>query len=386
MHYESEIENMSRKKIFSGKKLKAARMYRGKTIEQLAQESNINKKDVLAFEEDKYKPVVENEMKLSNTLKFPREYFFENDNIKVIVESTHIRPESPIPRVEEISYKEKLVMTHKLISFIEGYIRFPEMNIPDDLSKYDDMEELATKVRRFWELGDGPIGNMVSLLEANGISISAMNVDKKGALSFTQKQSIERNPRYLISLGNDRKSATIRNYDLAYELAYIVSVEAGISSKKFSKDEFACAFLLPKEAFFVDLANVNEIQDYVELKKKWIVPISAMVLRSYQIGVINYKKYMYLIKEMEKQGWLKKEPLDDNIKCPNPALLKKSVEMIIDNKIMTGTGLVENLADSGLSLYADDIELLLGLKEGMLSPKVNAKKSNVTKVNFKNKK
>ena len=26
-------------------------MYRGKTIEQLAQESNINKKDVLAFEE-----------------------------------------------------------------------------------------------------------------------------------------------------------------------------------------------------------------------------------------------------------------------------------------------------------------------------------------------
>ena len=377
---------MSRKKIFSGKKLKAARMYRGKTIEQLAQESNINKKDVLAFEEDKYKPVVENEMKLSNTLKFPREYFFENDNIKVIVESTHIRPESPIPRVEEISHKEKLVMTHKLISFIEGYIRFPEINIPDDLSKYDDMEELATKVRRFWELGDGPIGNMVSLLEANGISISAMNVDKKGALSFTQKQSIERNPRYLISLGNDRKSATIRNYDLAYELAYIVSVEAGISSKKFSKDEFACAFLLPKEAFFEDLANVNEIQDYVELKKKWIVPISAMVLRSYQIGVINYKKYMYLVKEMEKQGWLKKEPLDDNIKCPNPTLLKKSVEMIIDNKIMTGTGLVENLGDSGLSLYPDDIELLLGLKEGMLSPKVNAKKSNITKVNFKNKK
>ena len=27
---------------------------------------------------------------------------------------------------------------------------------------------------------------------------------------------------------------------------------------------------------------------------------------------------MYLIKEMEKQGWLKKEPLVfDNIKCPN---------------------------------------------------------------------
>jgi DNA-binding XRE family transcriptional regulator len=66
---------MSRKKIFNGKRLKAARTYRGKTIDVLAKEANINKKDILAFEEDKYKPVVENELKISNTLNFPREYF-----------------------------------------------------------------------------------------------------------------------------------------------------------------------------------------------------------------------------------------------------------------------------------------------------------------------
>ncbi|MDK2586479.1 XRE family transcriptional regulator [Romboutsia sedimentorum] len=377
---------MSRKKIFNGKRLKAARTYRGKTIDVLAKEANINKKDILAFEEDKYKPVVENELKISNTLNFPREYFFQHDDIKVIVESTHIRPESPIPRVEEISYKEKLVMTHRVVSVIEEYIKFPEMKIADDLSKYDDMEELATKVRRNWGLGDGPIGNMLSLLESNGIIVSGLNVDKRGALSFTQKQSVERNSRYLVSLGNDKKSATIRNYDLAYELGYIVSTEIGMSSKNFSKDEFACAFLLPKETFFEDLANVNEINDYVELKKKWIVPISAMVLRAYQLEVINYKKYMYLMREMEKQGWLKKEPLDENIKATSPALLKKSVEMLIDNKVMTREGLVETVADSGISLYAEDIEMLLGLKEGMLSPKVNNKKNNVTKVNFKNRK
>ena len=377
---------MSRKQIFSGKRLKTARMYRGKTIEMLASEASINKKDILAFEEDKYKPVAENVMKLSNTLKFPKEYFFQNDDIRVMVESTHIKPESRIPRVEEISYKEKLVMTHKLISVIENYIKFPEMKIADNLTQYDDMDELATKVRRAWGLGDGPIGNMLSLLEVNGIAISGMNVDRKGALSFTQKQSIDRNSRYLISLGNDKKSATIRNFDLAYELGYIVSVEAGISSKKFSKDEFACAFLLPKEAFFEDLENVNELNDYVELKKKWIVPISAMILRAYQLDVINYKKYMYLMREMEKQGWLTKEPLDDNIKATSPALLKKSVEMIIDNTIMTKEGFVDNLSNYGLSLYEEDVESLLGLKEKMLTPKSNMKKDNVTKVNFKKKK
>lgn len=375
---------MSKKRVFNGKRLKTARIYRGKTIDQLAQETKINKKDILAFEEEKYKPIIENEMKFANYLKFPREYFFQNDNIKVVVESTHIRPESPIPRVEEISYKEKLIMTHKLMSFIEGYIKFPKMNLPNNLNRNDDIETLASKLREHWNLKNGPIGNMVTLLEINGIVISSINIDKKGAMSFTQKQSVDKVSRYLISLGNDKKSATIRNFDLAYELAYIVANEANIQLKKFSKDEFACAFLLPRNEFLNDLDNVEELDDYINLKKKWIVPISAMILRAYDLGKINYKKYMYLMKEMDKKGWLKKEPLDENIKATSPVLLKKSVDMLMDNSIMNSKTLVDNLSSCGLSIYPEEIELLLGLKEGKLANKSN-NKNNITNVNFKNK-
>ena len=375
---------MSKKRVFNGKRLKTARIYRGKTIDQLAQETKINKKDILAFEEEKYKPIIENEMKFANYLKFPREYFFQNDNIKVVVESTHIRPESPIPRVEEISYKEKLIMTHKLMSFIEGYIKFPKMNLPNNLNRNDDIETLASKLREHWNLKNGPVGNMVTLLEINGIVISNINIDKKGAMSFTQKQSVDKVSRYLISLGNDKKSATIRNFDLAYELAYIVANEANIQLKKFSKDEFACAFLLPRNEFLNDLDNVEELDDYINLKKKWIVPISAMILRAYDLGKINYKKYMYLMKEMDKKGWLKKEPLDENIKATSPVLLKKSVDMLMDNSILNSKTLVDNLSNCGLSIYPEEIELLLGLKEGKLANKSN-NKNNITNVNFKNK-
>ena len=163
----------------------------------------------------------------------------------------------------------------------------------------------------------------------------------------------------LVSLGNDKKSATIRNYDLAYELAYIVSTEANIQSKKFSKDEFACAFLMPKETFLQDLKMVNELEDYVELKKKWIVPISAIILRAYQLGEISYKKYMYLMNEMDKKGWLKKEPLDENIKATSPILLKKSIDILIENNIMSKATLMDNLSNCGLHLYQDDIEVFI---------------------------
>ncbi|CEO33757.1 XRE family transcriptional regulator [Paraclostridium sordellii] len=372
------------KNIFNGKKLKNARVYRGKTVDVLASETKINKKDILAFESDKYKPTLENEMKLANALNFPKDYFNQSDANNVVVENTHIRTESTLPRVDDIAFKEKLVMTHRLLKFIQGYISFPEMNLPKNLNRNDDIEDLAEKVRNYFNLGDGPIGNMVSLLEINGIFISTTNIDKKGALAFSQKQSIDKESRYFISLGNDRKSAPIRNYDLAYELAYIVSTETNIQSKKFSKDEFACAFLMPRESFLTDLEGVHELEDYIELKKKWIVPVWAMILRGYQLGKVSYKKYMYLMNEMDKKGWSKKEPLDDNIKSTNPMLLKKSFDMLIESKIMNEGLFMNNLANYGLSIYPKDVEELLGLKEGSLSKNINKNnQDNVRTVNFR---
>lgn len=379
-----------KKEIFNGAKLKVARIYRGKTVDQLAKEVNINKKDIIAFEENKYKPTPENTMKLSNNLQFPREYFFKNENIKVTVEGSHFNPQSTIPRNEEISYREKLIMTHKIYTFMQGYIKFPELNLPDNLNRNDDIEEMATKTRRYWGLGDGAIGNMVSLLESNGVLLSGINIDRKGASPYTQKQSLNKESLYVIALGNDKKSATIRNYDLAYELAYIISNELNIPSKKFNADEFACAFLLPKDAFLDDLSNPNELDFYIEMKTKWLVPISIMIFRAYTLGVINYKKYNFLMNEMNKKGWLKKEPLDDNIKGVSPQALKTAVELLFENNIMSKNTLMDNLANFGINMNPEDIEILIGLKEGTLGAKVNQgknnNKNNVKIVDFKNKK
>ena len=379
-----------KKEIFNGAKLKVARIYRGKTVDQLAKEVNINKKDIIAFEENKYKPTPENTMKLSNNLQFPREYFFKNENIKVTVEGSHFNPQSTIPRNEEISYREKLIMTHKIYTFMQGYIKFPKLNLPGNLNRNDDIEEMATKTRRYWGLGDGAIGNMVSLLEVNGILLSGINIDRKGASPYTQKQSLNKESLYVIALGNDKKSATIRNYDLAYELAYIISNELNIPSKKFNADEFACAFLLPKDAFLEDLSNPNELDFYIEMKTKWLVPISIMIFRAYTLGAINYKKYNFLMNEMNKKGWLKKEPLDDNIKGVSPQALKTAVELLFENNIMSKNTLMDNLANFGINMNPEDIEILIGLKEGTLGAKVNQgknnNKNNVKIVDFKNKK
>lgn len=369
-----------KKELFNGKRLKIARIYRGKTIDQVSKKTNINKKDILAFEENKYKPTVENALKLSNVLHFPREYFYRNENIKVNVDAAHFNPQSTIQRNEEISYREKLVMIHKLYLFFENYIQFPELQLPDNLNKNLSMEELAERCREFYELGEEPIINMVSFMEAVGVVITAMNIDRKGAYPYSQKQSINGKEKYIVSLGHDKNSLALRNYDLAYEFAFIISNELNIPAKRFNKDDFASALLLPKKRLIGELSNPNELESYLEVKSKFMVPLTIILYRAYSLGLINYKKYNYLMNEISKNGWHKKEPLD-NVKSTHPTCLRNAYKLLLDNNIVSKNTLMEKLYNENIILYADDLEILMGLKEGSLS---NDKK-DVKILSFNNK-
>lgn len=370
-----------KKELFNGKRLKIARIYRGKTIDQVSKETNINKKDILAFEENKYKPTVENALKLSNILHFPRDYFYRNENIKVNVEAAHFNPQSTIQRNEEISYREKLVMIHKLYLFFENYIQFPELQLPDNLNKNLSMEELAERCRQFYELGEEPIINMVSFMEAVGVVITAMNINRRGASPYSQKQSINGKEKYIVSLGHDKNSLALRNYDLAYEFAFIISNELNIPAKRFNKDDFASALLLPKNRLIEELSNPNELESYLEVKSKFMVPLTIILYRAYSLGLINYKKYNYLMNEISKNGWHKEEPLD-NVKSTHPTCLRNAYKLLLDNNIVSKNTLMEKLYNENMILYADDLEILMGLKEGSLS---NDKK-DVKILSFNNKK
>lgn len=369
-----------KKQLYNGKRLKIARIYRGKTIDQLAKETNINKKDILAFEENKYKPTVENALKLSNVLYFPREYFYKNENLKINVEAVHFNPQSTTQRNEEISYREKLIMIHKLYSFFENYIQFPPLQLPDNLNRNSDMEELANKCREYYGLEDEPIVNMVSFMESIGVALTAMNTDKKGASPFSQKQSINGKCKYIVALGHDNNALAMRNYDLAYEFGFIISNELKISAKKFNKDDFASAFLLPRDSFVKELSNPSELESYLQVKSKFMVPVNIILYRAYALGLINYKKYNYLMNEVIKNGWQKNEPLD-NVRATQPTSLKEAYKLLLDNNILSKNIFMDKLYNEGMILYPKDIEILMGLKEGSLQDK-----SDIKVVDFKRKK
>ena len=126
--------------------------------------------------------------------------------------------------------------------------------------------------------------------------------------------------------------------------------------------------MLPEETFKRDAQNGPQtIPYYKQLKKKWKVSIAAMIRRAEKLGVMTTEEYQNLIKTMQRRGQRKVEPLDDVLLTAEPALLKMSVMMLLQEKVFTPKEFMEELStEYGLSINAHEVEYLLNLPRGTL--------------------
>jgi hypothetical protein len=67
--------------------------------------------------------------------------------------------------------------------------------------------------------------------------------------------------------------------------------------------------------------------------------------------------------------WRQNEPLDNVIIKQEPILLNKSIEMLIGNNVFNPQEFLDELAENNISMKADEVEKLLNLPEGTLSPR-----------------
>lgn len=286
---------------------------------------------------------------------------------------------------------EKTRLLAKLYSFLNRYIEFPKLNIPKFHGDVIDIESLSMETRNFWGLGNEPITNMINLLEKNGLILTSFSTKQHSIDAFSQRQVINGAERYFVVLGNDNKCAVRRQFSASHELAHILLHDWSYDIEQISRsefrhiesqaNEFASAFLLPKEAFLSDLVYPIKLDYYVELKKKWKVSISSMIIRAHKLKVINYNQYQYLMRQISKNGWRANEPLDDILDVPQPKMLKKAIDLMTENNILTEREILSQLSKDNLSLHRREVEILLGLDEGRLTIKEDNQKAPI--VNLK---
>jgi Zn-dependent peptidase ImmA (M78 family) len=119
---------------------------------------------------------------------------------------------------------------------------------------------------------------------------------------------------------------------------------------------FAGAFLLPRDSFGRDITQYpTDLKYYQFLKRKWKVSIQAMLYRAYQLKIVTPNQYQYLMRQISKNGWRKKEP-DDIPYVMNESIFQGAVDLLFDNRILTPESLMNEFRRNGITLYPDMVE------------------------------
>lgn len=357
---------------FNPARLAEARAYRKMTGEELANSVGISKQSISQFENNKAEPEYDTLIKISSILGFPIRYFYE-ECIPVLQGNTYFRALYSSNKRELQSQKIKTQYVAHIQHTLSRFVDFRPYNVPELSESTSIIEKAAQSLRDYWGLAQEPISDMVALMERNGIIMSEFATDSRKIDAFSQYGEIRGVPYRCVVLGLEKRSFVRRQFSCAHELGHIVLHEKYNDLDEISREdfrireneanEFASCFLLPRDAFRDDLHNhANKLNRYIDLKRKWRVSISAMVMRAKSIDAINQNQYQYLMRQISGKGWRTEEPLDEYFPLKRPKAMKQAVNLIILNNCLTGSQLMKEFEKEGLSIPKAVVDEVLNLE------------------------
>jgi len=373
---------------FIGIRLREAREARELTIAALADLIGVSRQAIYLYEHEIQSPRPEIMERIANLLHLPIPYFRCHHGIQI--GTIFYRSMSATAKLARLRAQNRYLWIRMIDSYLRGFIQFPEPNFPkfempnnpNQISE-SEIEELATRTRKFWNLSDAPIENMVLLLENNGAIVAYDELGAKALDAFSEPSPISNCVQYII-LGSDKATSVRSRFDAAHELGHKILHWNIVKSYLFRKAEhslienqahrFASAFLLPADAFGDDFYSAN-LDALKSIKPKWKTSIAMMIKRAEDLNFISSARNLWI--NLSRRGWKTKEPLDDVLEIERPCLLRQALELVIDQKIRTKQEIV-----SQIPLSPIDIENLVGLGKGYLteiqentSPKISVLKN-----------
>jgi Zn-dependent peptidase ImmA (M78 family)/transcriptional regulator with XRE-family HTH domain len=359
---------------FVGSRLREAREARALTMIALAELIGVTRQAVSQYERGDAFPSPTVMDRITNVLGIPLRFF--------------LRPAAPVPqrvvfyrslasatKTVRVRAERRYQWLREVVSYLRTFIELPAVNLPafdvpedPNYLTSDRIEELASETRRFWGLGDGPISNLVLLLENNGVVVSRHKLDCEALDAFSEWRVGDLAP-YIV-LGSDKPSAARSRLDASHELAHMVlhrRVPLALFNRldvfKLIEEQafrFATAFLLPERTFSSSF-RVATLDVFKSMKATWKVSIGAMIKRAEHLGLINPDHAQRLWMNRTRRGWRVVEPLDDVLELEQPRLLRRTLDLLR----RSGRPVKAEL-ESLLGLAASDIESICGLLPGEL--------------------
>lgn len=357
---------------FQSERLLQARLCRGLTQTALATVIGRSSGTVSKWERGEQSPEPDALERLASCLGIPSSWFLKKApdyGEKVCF----FRSNSSITKEAQLISDIRLKWLNEISITLQHWIDWPTVNIPS-LNNADhrnisdiEIEETALNVRKAWNLGLGPISDVILALENSGI------ICVREELGFTKMDGASKwfdtDNRPYIFLAADKANGVRSRFDAAHELGHL-TLHNNVDNLEFYKrykeierqaDLFAGAFLLPAEAFAAEVTQPS-LSTFLALKPRWKTSVAAMIMRCKQLEIIDSEYTTRLWKNYSAKGWRKGEPLDDQIKFEPIRLLPRAI-----NLLLTEGNLTKNTILAALDLNPSDCERLCGLSNGFFN-------------------
>lgn len=358
---------------FQGNRLQEARDARCISAIALSEMLGVTKASIYQFESGETTPSPETLKRITEALNFPEAFFYKRSTSDASAVRLYFRSLKSSTRAA----RARAMIRHRWLrdigDFVSQYVEFPSLNlpswdIPDHKALTDaHIEDYATQLRRFWGLGDGPLGNVLWLLEGNGMIVAKgdMMADNLDAVSGWTDDGAHP----VILLGTDKASAVRSRFDAAHELGHLI-LHRQIDPACLDKDSedfaliekqahrFAGAFLLPKASFTREVFFVS-LDAFRAMKPVWRTSIAMMLKRACDLGLVGPGQQAGLWRNLTRRGWKKQEPLDDELPCEEPRLLQDGIRALVEHKVLSRSEL-----RAALPFAVTDLESLCGLESG----------------------
>lgn len=353
--------------------MREARDVRGISAVALSEIASVSPQAISQYENGRTSPSPEVLGRIAATVNLPVAFFTRpmRDRSSGTV---FYRSMSSATKGSRARAERRLAWLRDIDEYLSDYVAFPEVNFPDLDLPVDplllsdaEIDEAADNVRSYWGMRNGPIANMVALLENQGTIVAR---DRLNAEALDGLSEVAANDRPFVLIGIDKGSAVRWRFDAAHELGHMLlhrhlQPETLLRPEQYKRIEqqahrFAAAFLLPTAEFGDDFFAAN-LDALVALKPKWKVSIATMIMTAQRARFINEDSARRLWINYSRHGWRKHEPYDDSMEAEQPRLLRRAVELTVSS----GTQSADDIT-SALALPASDVEMLCNLETGYL--------------------
>jgi Zn-dependent peptidase ImmA (M78 family)/DNA-binding XRE family transcriptional regulator len=344
--------------MFNSRRLSLARRRRGLTGKKLAEIAGLSPITVSRIENGDT-PDDTTIDSLAKALKYPRDFFFGDDPEEVDTEAVSFRSLSKMSARERDAAVAAGALGLQVSDWLEREFSLPVPNLID-LSYETDMEAAARLLRQHWGLGEKPIGNMLGLLEVQGVRVFSMSEETASVDAF----SFWRDGKPYMFL-NTFKSAEHSIFDAAHELCHLVAHQhANPQRSPIAEREanaFASAFLMPVADVRSWMTGFITVDEVIKAKKRWRISAMALAYRLHALGLLTDWRYKSACIELGRRGYRSAER--DGIERETSAIWRKVLTQLWSERMTK-----EDIART-LNLPGDEIEnLIWGLTSSTTRP------------------